>query len=698
VANEFADQLGLSIASRSPLALEPMGTGSNPVSSLTIDRWVDAEVLGNVGVLIAFDQARQILEAIAERAVRQFVVIVPRFGQPWGRQNIRFLEFFNWGLQRIGGRLILMGPPDDTVPIPDGWDLRWIEENGVGPDLGTQAIDPEWRDLPGLIPAGISRSTRSNAVTAWTLTGGLALLPPRLRRDPATLRWSRWSSLLPTPRAGDAVWLGAYRSMLIPDRRQDIAPLSDYAMLCFNTGDVDLSLKLARAGVERAAIPIPQGYLQFLFQLMNLVVYRYEDVASEETSPGAIPDVVRDRWLRVRAYAAALVGRADLARACLAATVAFGSSDPASWDDLYARNLMALIEFRQGDWEAARRLQASIESTLEREPTEHSQIRYLNALNTARLYRQRRQFAPADDYYRKAFRLTDGLRVEGDRIYMNFCLARQAEDQGRPREAFLHWLRASLHWVAMSVPEALNWRCASGILGRRVDPESAVVDELSGRLLNLLLGAARTAGVGHPEEPRSVPAPVFLSTETAGLGDDDGPVTCLGGEGCYVYARSTPVPAPYESGAHRDLRGALWGIIRSLAEVANEITAATVQVDSRFGHEIPATESEAIDVAVRFRAARFLHRGEEIALAEPFHTDWERRSTIRLGGGVASVKRMKGGPLLTFHRLRDSVRLRPDDEPLLDAALSRARIADLPGKTISRLRTLEQQHVIQISN
>ena len=66
VANEFADQLGLSIASRSPVALESMGKGSNPASSHIIDRWVNAEVLGNVGVLIAFDQAQQTLEAIAE--------------------------------------------------------------------------------------------------------------------------------------------------------------------------------------------------------------------------------------------------------------------------------------------------------------------------------------------------------------------------------------------------------------------------------------------------------------------------------------------------------------------------------------------------------------------------------------------------------------------------------------------------------
>jgi len=57
--------------------------------------------------------------------------------------------------------------------------------------------------------------------------------------------------------------------------------------------------------------------------------------------------------------------------------------------------------------------------------------------------------------------------------------------------------------------------------------------------------------------------------------------------------RQRRVLSAAECGAHRDLRGALWGIMRSLARVANEIPAATVQVDSRFGHEIPATESEA---------------------------------------------------------------------------------------------------------
>src|SRR6185436_16032746 len=159
-------------------------------------------------------------------------------------------------------------------------------------------------------------------------------------------------------------------------------------------------------------------------------------------------------------YAAALAGSPTRARQLLRASNR-GSGRPDRWPDLHARNTMALVLFRAGDLPGAVRLQETIERDLEADGGQDWHLRYINALNLARLHRASGHTSLAARYYSVAFDITNGSRVENDLLYTNFCMARQAEAEGEPRRIFVGWVRTALHWAAATIPESLSWRFAA---------------------------------------------------------------------------------------------------------------------------------------------------------------------------------------------------------------------------------------------
>lgn len=695
VACELADQLGVTLASRSLLRLEPIEANERaPVPSGIIDRWVDAEIAGNPGVLCAVDHAHQLLDAVCGATERTFAVIAPRFGNAWGLQNTRFIEVFAEGLRQVGGRLRLIACEGDEVLLPRGWKVEWIAVYGSREVVATVPVDPRWRDAPGLVPAGAEPCARRGAASALALAGGLRLVLPFERQAPST----PWRSHPPlTPLEGAMPWVLAHQELDASTGRTGVWTLAMYAIECFNSADIDLSLRLATVAAERAAFPLPRGHIKLLLQAIQLGAHRYLEAASDEDRPRGVPEPLRDRWLRGRAYAAALSRHPALVKSSFAETRTYSASAPLTWEDLYARNLMALAELQEGRWDDARALQASIEKALDARPGREWHIRYLNALNTARLYRQRRLYAEAGAYYQRAFEILDGLRVEGDQVYVNFCLARQAEDQGLYEEFVLFWLRTCLHWAAMAVPEALGWRCAAGILGRKVDPEEVTVDAVTERLLARLRPLAADLELGDLG-----PEPTFLGSQTPGLDADPEPFTGVGSPGWCVFVRRAHRAAPYDGPGHRELRRLLWSVLRGVAGVPEDVSARTVVVDARFGCEIPGTRVEAMDVAARLGALRIVFDGEDRPLTEVAHAEWECRSTLRLGPGVVSIEPTPDRPLVIFRRIREPLQLSTEDMPLIEAASRGMRVGELVAArreegVLERLRALERLHVLSLA-
>jgi hypothetical protein len=433
--------------------------------------------------------------------------------------------------------------------------------------------------------------------------------------------------------------------------------------------------------------------MQVTLQSLRLRTHRYAELARDEDRPRGLPVASYDNWLRSKAYASALEGEVATAEACFAASTTFGHSEPESWADLYARNLRALVYARAGDWERARALQGSIEAALAEQGTGQYQIRYINAINTARLYRQRRQFPEAAKYYSLAFQTTDGVRTEGDLLYTNLCWARLGEVCGQPEMAYRAWFRAALHWAATAVPEALPFRCAAIVLQRSVTADESTADEFSAQMYANLVRALETFGVELPVSAGTGEVPTFLYTGAPGL-PEHGPLVAAVGPEWAVFLRQERAPAPYASPHHMELRRLLWALIRQEAALPADQAAGTIQVDARFSRDIAQTWSETMDTAVRLGANLVIGQGLNLALTEAALVDWELGSRIDLGPGVDRIERGPSGLTVHFRRQWPSISLPTPQAELLE--LAGQVIADVGCQVLPLLRELERQHVVAL--
>jgi tetratricopeptide (TPR) repeat protein len=704
VGNEFADQLGIEPPEAAKGLFQPQRRGQRPMSGPMIEQWIDAEAAGKVGVLNALELATCILNAISKLPPQMFMVFLPPFGQTLGEVNLHFLRFFTEGLSHTGGRLIFVASSGEPACLPPGWQVEWKAPRQVSGTIEEVYLDSRWGHLPGVVPPNILAQQQPGGVAAVALTGGYGLILPSQR-----------PRIGPTPQPGPPLqrkdgappWMVAYQQTLQIRGKPlqtilDLQEMTEYAWVCVEAGDIEAGLRLQQIGLEQATHPLSRAHMQTALQAMSLRAERYAEVGSEEERPRGLPAPVYDRWLRGKAYGATLAGDTNTARRCFLESQEFGHGEPETWDDLYARNLMALVFAREGNWERARGLQASIEEALAHQEVGNWHLRYLNALNTARLYRQRRLYDQASEYYSRAFAITDGVRVENDQFYANLCWARLEESCDHPDRAFVAWLRAGLHWAAASAPEAIGSRVAAILLERRVERESVVAEEVTEVLCTCLLRAAQNIGIDvSPAGEDS--APTFIYTGVSGLTADRQPITALAGRQWAVFARETWFPPPYDTASHRELRRVLWTLIRHIACPPSSFRPRTVQVDARYGREIPATSTEIIDCTVRLRAARLYARDTDVHFTSETHHGWEQESSVELAPGVSRIEQTSGRATVHFRRHWGPVALPVEATIFLDAATKGCRIKDLQApqdrdNIINELRWLEAQHIVTITH
>lgn len=97
----------------------------------------------------------------------------------------------------------------------------------------------------------------------------------------------------------------------------------------------------------------------------------------------------------------------------------------------------------------------------------------------------------SEHYYIRAFSTNLGARSESDLVYTNFCFARLNEEWRKQFDAFAGWIRTSLHWISSNVPEAINLRTVTAILGYKPSIDMNIIDEVSATLSLKLVGSAK---------------------------------------------------------------------------------------------------------------------------------------------------------------------------------------------------------------
>jgi tetratricopeptide (TPR) repeat protein len=674
-AHEWCEQLGL--AAPEP-AHHPMtfrrGQGDALVYADTVGQLVDSETKGDRPVLAALETAERIVRHVRESGPHIFLALAPRFGLTWEPENLLFLRFAAQGLAQTSSRLIIVSDPSNDNGIPGDWTIRWIE-GSASRDTAHREVD-ELSLFPGTIPAGLSSSFPQAAGEdrMLALAGGSFLVDPHWRTDPRSVSRLVFDRLaLRFPQNGPieaGQWIKAYAQYFGNAIYCDSYFLCEQAEERFAEGGYDIAFRLLERAAARAQTPMARALAQAAAQGMRIAIHRFHDAAAAPDPAPSAPAQMRQFLAQSKGWGLVMTGRATEASAYFQSALQHGTHPGTERERLYLENIAALSSARMGDVQAALQAEKQIEESRQALPAPDWHLEYINCLNLARLYRRMRDYATARTYYERAFATMQGGRSESDGLYVNVTFAQLASEEADQERGKIHWLRAALHWMSGLAPEALAWRVATAVLGRKVGASEIVTEEVSAHL-----AARLQESFPIPMLPEG-PVPVFTRVV------DELPVVgAVGSAGWSVFLSDAPVSPASLGAEYTRLRRLLFGILMSLCPSPNLRRATTLGVFDRQGCEMAESQAELVESCLQLGVRDLRFGNEAIRLDK---AQLERHLEFRLAPIVASIADQDGIVEVRFKRYFPSVRLEP---------LAAAMVARLEGSREFRRWTGPQETV-----
>lgn len=632
LAFDTARQLGI-VLDRTPPAAPLNGFAYADV----IDRQIDGEAQGDTGAFVAHAHAAR----LAHEGPFTLFVIPPRFGAAWEREDALFILF----LGRLGAARVVLLPTDDEISLPGGCHADRIGAFDGEPLAATRALDAL---VPGLVTNGSDY--------ALPLAGGLHLIAPELRRDPRSVDRLELDRLAVTMTDDEDVVAFAqfHGNTLFVDA--DL--LARRASAAFEAGAAGIAARL----LERAAAcagGIRKAAMLCQLQGMRIAAGRFDDaIAIDEPSP-SFPAAIRSFLFEARGWGLVMCGHPQEAAEAIEQAQGLRGDAPPDRELLYLLNILALCRFRSGNLEGA----LELERAIEREAAALSAswpLRYVNAINQARIHRRRGDLDAAWRAYEKAFATTLGARSDGDAIYTNICFAGLAAARGMAGEAFAYRMRAALHFCACEVPEALGARTVGAILPRNGGP-FAIREEVAGALLAALRDAvADPAGLAKIDAASEMrPVPRFVRFDRRGA---DAVATCLHlGDGWSAIALANTAIARIGGECSRRLRRWLGAVIDQHAPDAR--THDLFAIDRSAG-EMAATELDALAACVCLPIPRLTAGGRSFDLPPDVRRRLALDAHAVIAPHVAAIGRTP--PSVTFKRYLPPRRLTEPELAALD--------------------------------
>lgn len=673
LAAEIAAQIGVTLPHDVSTAL-PLPQ-SEALDADTVGRWVDAEARGNTALRLAEHAMHTLLPGLADIAETVFVLVPPRAAD-WREADLWTLRLLA-NAQALGGFELILGCFGAHTPeLPADFAVTW--GSAASPTIESDAaklLDPvpeadlAWLGLvPGIIAPPLAQALGLSPETAMQLIllpSGVAVIPGELRALAAANRSGAAQTL--AERAAATPWLAA--STAAQGVSQPAGLLLDQAWQAFTAGANDLAGALAGMAVAAAGGTGERVPALLSVQTMRLVNQDYAGLAAADATPADAPGEDRKRLERFRAWGRALTDDGTGALELLGEMPGDAPLDPQPWLDLYLRNIHALALFRIGDIEAALALELDIATRIDRLRPTPWQLRYLNALNLARLYRARGETGTAGEWLTIAEEATIGVALPADLIHFHVLRARFAADQ-TPQLARRHWYAAALIFAALPMPEAIGWRVAGAILGTRV--ETADPDAIAAALLQQI-------GTDIPASTGSETAPTFLLAEDW---PPSGPLSAVGAPGWGVLIVEDTAAPPFDSPHHAALRRSLG---RSLA--VDRSGPSTVLVDLRFGRGLPDTLDALAGSALWYGAGHLVWEGDALDLDR---TLLDAEQLLVRAPGVAEI----AGTEVRFKRYRQPLQL---PAPALPLANDTGRpVVSLSGDEQQLAATLVAQGVLAV--
>jgi hypothetical protein len=710
VANEYLHQLGLngrrqedSIGSYDAAEISlPRFTDSANLISLLIDR----EAAGDHVITTALRLAQEIIrDSQAINKISFFLVIAPRFGIPWERENVWFVEFLAQGLPPTQ-RLLIVGSESSPVTLPGHWVVEWL--NAPPAPAGVQ--NP---DLVHLIPGVINPET-STAFAAGSeqsrgllrLRDGSLFVAPEFRRSPAETSRKTFDQLASNVSAWS--WLEAYAQVYGSPYFVNPGLLKSEATARFFEGSYDIALKLLYRAASRAEDPIEGATITATILSVLIAEQRFAEAADVPLPSQALPPALRGSLLLGKAWGLVMINKPNVAEPYFVAARELLKEYSSSREYLYLMNIYALNRLKSGDAAGALRIENEIEEQLALNTAQDWHIRYINSINTARLHRRRRDYSAAEKYYHQAFSTNLGGRSESDRIYVNLCEASLAADRGLCEEAFLHTFRAALHWLSSTAPEALAPRVATALLRREISEAEDLVEETSDAFLSVLRKAAYDIGFTSLNaasdklrdriDPNYVHISQFTEEALAHCG-----AYAVGNSGWGFFAMRAPSKPRFIGEKYRSLCLLVYEMTQRLTRGWDLASAETIIVDDRFGQEMPLTVLDLLSCCLRLKLSQMLFDGKLVRLGPESRARLEGQLRVRLSNIVAELTSVESGVIVGFKRyFRPKLVRSPlaailphlEAQPTVESIASNLKAVDFD--VLSALRMLEKSRVVEL--
>ena len=361
-------------------------------------------------------------------------------------------------------------------------------------------------------------------------------------------------------------------------------------------------------------------------------------------------------------------------------------------------NIAALAELRSGQIQQALAIERRIAEHLAR-TSGGWQIRYVNQLNLARLYRRIGDLDAAGRHYDAAFATTSGSRTESDMLYMYVCSALVAEQRGSHADAFDAWLRAAILWASSDVPEAIGSRVTGAILADTPcgDARSAIVDRAADALRKRLRANAAAAEMPELVAKLTAPNPEITPTFIHASQMVTLPDTCevVHSRGCWALATEQHLPPAISSVSSRQLSAAL-------CRLFEPTPAGTIVIDDQLGRDLPRTPFELISVCLRIGVRELRFGDERLRMEGSVRETLENRLLVRRASAVDHVMRTPEEVTVTFRRYRAPCRLRGLAAALVETFEDRSmtfgefRQQVSPFSFMPVLRALETERILDL--
>jgi len=703
IASAFCRQLGLvPLPPVQPLApVNTSGEQRHPDYADTIARLIDTESSGDCVVTAALEAAQQVLRAVRRAPPTGFVIIAPRFGRSWEREDVLFIGFLARGLQATNSQL-LIAATEPVAPLP--WHIVWL--NAPRPVLRRCPSPNVLTLVPGVIDPELARLLNHEDLVPeeWFLRGakGHIVVDPALRRDPVIVGTAPHDQL--AERATSIDWLRAYARGHGAREKTQLGFLCEQAFRRFAEGGYGIAARLLESAHTAAVSTVSHAAVTLQMQGTRIALMQFEEAAAAPDPPSDLPPGLQGALLLCKAWGLVMTERAAEAEPYFQRALDLLHAPAPDRYYLYLLNIAALSKLRLGQFATALTLEKQIERALTAAPKTDWHIAYVNSINLARLYRRSGDYERAESYYNQAFATNLGLRSHSDLVYVNACWAQLNDQRRHPHAAFLGWLRTGMHWVSGAAPEALSPRVAQAILGRRLEPTDVLPEAVSEALTDRLRAAAVRAGFGEAgfEERRTgaVP-PAFRASQAV---PEDTLDYAAGQPGWSVLVSTTHTAAPpFRGPAYDRLCQVLAHVMETACPALAAVPVSTFVVDARQGTEMAVSAIELLDTAVRWGIRRLHFAGTSLELTSHDLQPLRRKLRVRLGPGVDFARQVERGVEVHFKRYRAPLQLSRTMARLLELIDSGVTIEELQGRftaaeydedVLAALQYLEQARVI----